>query len=252
MQGHIASPQLYTPVTPLPSKAVFLAPHPTVLSREPCACTLCGLCFLTPGTASLGGSATPETRLVPGQGSDLLGEEEGAVLRLCLLIETLSLGIQVAWATLMGWLSPGVHAHRPGSLQDPLTLGVLPPRQISEDLGPEKFCVEAGQVGAGSWLKYIRVACSCDDQNLTMCQINEQVGAAWMQGPCPLALALGTQQQGAEQLSPCQGLLPSPAREWGKSGHLSLACTGFRGSSAIWDRSVEPWVSSPGVCSACC
>ena len=51
--------------------------------------------------------------------------------------------------------------------------------QISEDLGGEKFCVDAGQAGAGSWLKYIRVACSCDDQNLTMCQIDEQVG------PCP-------------------------------------------------------------------
>uniref|UniRef100_H0VJB2 PR/SET domain 16 n=1 Tax=Cavia porcellus TaxID=10141 RepID=H0VJB2_CAVPO len=48
-------------------------------------------------------------------------------------------------------------------------------KKISEDLGTEKFCVEAGQVGAGSWLKYIRVACSCDDQNLTMCQINEQI-----------------------------------------------------------------------------
>lgn len=51
--------------------------------------------------------------------------------------------------------------------------------QVSEDLGSEKFCVDASQAGAGSWLKYIRVACSCDDQNLTMCQINEQVG----QGP---------------------------------------------------------------------
>ncbi|XP_045715364.1 histone-lysine N-methyltransferase PRDM16 isoform X9 [Phyllostomus hastatus] len=47
--------------------------------------------------------------------------------------------------------------------------------EISEDLGGEKFCVDAGQAGAGSWLKYIRVACSCDDQNLTMCQINEQI-----------------------------------------------------------------------------
>ncbi|CAO2590208.1 Histone-lysine N-methyltransferase PRDM16, partial [Lemmus lemmus] len=47
--------------------------------------------------------------------------------------------------------------------------------QVSEDLGSEKFCVDANQAGAGSWLKYIRVACSCDDQNLTMCQINEQI-----------------------------------------------------------------------------
>ncbi|XP_024089927.2 histone-lysine N-methyltransferase PRDM16 isoform X1 [Pongo pygmaeus] len=48
-------------------------------------------------------------------------------------------------------------------------------KQISEDLGSEKFCVDANQAGAGSWLKYIRVACSCDDQNLTMCQISEQI-----------------------------------------------------------------------------
>ncbi|XP_036112120.1 histone-lysine N-methyltransferase PRDM16 [Molossus molossus] len=48
-------------------------------------------------------------------------------------------------------------------------------RKVSEDLGGEKFCVDASQAGAGSWLKYIRVACSCDDQNLTMCQINEQI-----------------------------------------------------------------------------
>ncbi|KAI2514684.1 PR/SET domain 16, partial [Homo sapiens] len=47
--------------------------------------------------------------------------------------------------------------------------------KISEDLGSEKFCVDANQAGAGSWLKYIRVACSCDDQNLTMCQISEQM-----------------------------------------------------------------------------
>uniref|UniRef100_A0A8D0TYF9 [histone H3]-lysine(9) N-methyltransferase n=1 Tax=Sus scrofa TaxID=9823 RepID=A0A8D0TYF9_PIG len=48
-------------------------------------------------------------------------------------------------------------------------------QKISEDLGSGKFCVDANQAGAGSWLKYIRVACSCDDQNLTMCQINEQI-----------------------------------------------------------------------------
>ncbi|XP_051026980.1 histone-lysine N-methyltransferase PRDM16 [Acomys russatus] len=48
-------------------------------------------------------------------------------------------------------------------------------KKISEDLGSEKFCVDANQAGAGSWLKYIRVACSCDDQNLTMCQMNEQI-----------------------------------------------------------------------------
>ncbi|PNI31433.1 PRDM16 isoform 3 [Pan troglodytes] len=48
-------------------------------------------------------------------------------------------------------------------------------KKISEDLGSEKFCVDVNQAGAGSWLKYIRVACSCDDQNLTMCQISEQI-----------------------------------------------------------------------------
>ncbi|XP_039698344.1 histone-lysine N-methyltransferase PRDM16 isoform X7 [Pteropus medius] len=47
--------------------------------------------------------------------------------------------------------------------------------EVSEELGSEKFCVDANQAGAGSWLKYIRVACSCDDQNLTMCQISEQI-----------------------------------------------------------------------------
>lgn len=35
--------------------------------------------------------------------------------------------------------------------------------------------MDASLAGAGSWLKYIRVACSCDNQNLTMCQINEQI-----------------------------------------------------------------------------
>ncbi|XP_048206068.1 LOW QUALITY PROTEIN: histone-lysine N-methyltransferase PRDM16 [Perognathus longimembris pacificus] len=48
-------------------------------------------------------------------------------------------------------------------------------KQISEELGSEKFCVDAHQAGTGSWLKYIRVACSCDDQNLTLCQISEQI-----------------------------------------------------------------------------
>ncbi|XP_070330271.1 histone-lysine N-methyltransferase PRDM16 isoform X2 [Odocoileus virginianus] len=48
-------------------------------------------------------------------------------------------------------------------------------QKISEDLDSGKLCVDAQQAGAGSWLKYIRVACSCDDQNLTMCQINEQI-----------------------------------------------------------------------------
>ncbi|KAG8505456.1 Histone-lysine N-methyltransferase PRDM16 [Galemys pyrenaicus] len=50
------------------------------------------------------------------------------------------------------------------------------PGQLSEDLGSEKLCVDVHRAGAGSWLKYVRVACSCDAQNLTMCQVNEQVG----------------------------------------------------------------------------
>ncbi|XP_058160582.1 histone-lysine N-methyltransferase PRDM16 isoform X2 [Dasypus novemcinctus] len=48
-------------------------------------------------------------------------------------------------------------------------------KKVSEDLDSEKFCVDASQTAAGSWLKYIRVACSGDDQNLSMCQINEQI-----------------------------------------------------------------------------
>lgn len=53
----------------------------------------------------------------------------------------------------------------------------LPPvlLQIADDLGNEKFCIDASQSGAGNWLKYIRVACSCDEQNLAVCHINDQV-----------------------------------------------------------------------------
>lgn len=69
---------------------------------------------------------------------------------------------------------------------------MLLPLQISEDLGSEKFCVDANQAGAGSWLKYIRVACSCDDQNLAMCQINEQVGLGCSPGFCPCELFVET------------------------------------------------------------
>ncbi|RLV95086.1 hypothetical protein DV515_00012957 [Chloebia gouldiae] len=52
--------------------------------------------------------------------------------------------------------------------------------QIPDALGTEKFCGDAGQGGAGNWLKYIRVSCSCDEQNLAVCHTNEQVtpGAA--------------------------------------------------------------------------
>lgn len=38
---------------------------------------------------------------------------------------------------------------------------------VSEDICNEKFCAEANQAGASSWLKYICVACSCG-QNLTI------------------------------------------------------------------------------------
>lgn len=71
--------------------------------------------------------------------------------------------------------------------------------QISEDLDSGKLCVDAQQAGAGSWLKYIRVACSCDDQNLTMCQINEQVGP-----DSHRALSLGPWYRGGQ--------------EWGRQG----------------------------------
>lgn len=78
------------------------------------------------------------------------------------------------------------NTHRAGTSD----LSVLLPHQISEDLGSEKFCVDANQAGAGSWLKYIRVACSCDDQNLAMCQINEQVGCSLGFCPCELSLEM--------------------------------------------------------------
>lgn len=69
--------------------------------------------------------------------------------------------------------------------------------------------MDANQAGAGSWLKYIRVACSCDDQNLTMCQINEQVG------PRMRHLSLGRwHQDGWEWGHQGEGLaapLPSPS-----------------------------------------
>lgn len=73
----------------------------------------------------------------------------------------------------------------------PLTVLVFfLPGQVSEDLGSEKFCVDASQAGASSWLKYIRVACSCDDQNLSMCQVNEQVGGGLHTGQlCPWGLS---------------------------------------------------------------
>lgn len=76
---------------------------------------------------------------------------------------------------------PGPGRRLVADASDPLRFFL--PGQVSEDLGGEKFCVDAGQAGAGSWLKYIRVACSCDDQNLTLCQVNEQVGRGSRPGP---------------------------------------------------------------------
>ncbi|XP_007070224.2 histone-lysine N-methyltransferase PRDM16 isoform X4 [Chelonia mydas] len=48
-------------------------------------------------------------------------------------------------------------------------------KKIADDLGNEKFCADANQTGAGNWLKYIRVACSCDEQNLAVCPVNDQI-----------------------------------------------------------------------------
>uniref|UniRef100_A0A2K5DQ43 PR/SET domain 16 n=1 Tax=Aotus nancymaae TaxID=37293 RepID=A0A2K5DQ43_AOTNA len=79
-------------------------------------------------------------------------------------------GCSGAGSDLLGQGSVQTAAHGP-----PLTPASLSSQQSSEDLGSERFCVEAGPAGAGSWLKYIRVACSCDDQNVTMCQISEQI-----------------------------------------------------------------------------
>ncbi|XP_054031829.1 histone-lysine N-methyltransferase PRDM16 isoform X2 [Dryobates pubescens] len=48
-------------------------------------------------------------------------------------------------------------------------------KKLADDLGNEKFCLDASQSGAGTWLKYIRVACSCDEQNLAVCHLNDQI-----------------------------------------------------------------------------
>uniref|UniRef100_A0A670ILR7 PR/SET domain 16 n=1 Tax=Podarcis muralis TaxID=64176 RepID=A0A670ILR7_PODMU len=50
-----------------------------------------------------------------------------------------------------------------------------PPEIIGDDLGTEKFCVDANQTGNGNWLKYIRVACSSEEQNLAVCPVNDQI-----------------------------------------------------------------------------
>ncbi|XP_060115361.1 histone-lysine N-methyltransferase PRDM16 isoform X1 [Heteronotia binoei] len=50
-------------------------------------------------------------------------------------------------------------------------------KKIGEDLGTEKFCVDASQTGNGNsnWLKYIRMACSSEEQNLAACPIDDQI-----------------------------------------------------------------------------
>lgn len=68
--------------------------------------------------------------------------------------------------------------------------------------------MDSNQAGAGSWLKYIRVACSCDDQNLTMCQISEQVGLGLARGGLLLAESAPRGAWGAT----AQG---QPVLQWG-------------------------------------
>jgi len=63
--------------------------------------------------------------------------------------------------------------------------------QLADDLGNEKFCVDASQSGAGNWLKYIRVACSCDEQNLAVCHVNDQVMTSVAVLTSPLQEMLG-------------------------------------------------------------
>ncbi|XP_063292881.1 histone-lysine N-methyltransferase PRDM16 isoform X2 [Pelobates fuscus] len=48
-------------------------------------------------------------------------------------------------------------------------------RKISDEMGNEKLCVDSNQTGNGNWLKFIRMACSCDDQNLAICHLNDQL-----------------------------------------------------------------------------
>ncbi|XP_066546862.1 histone-lysine N-methyltransferase PRDM16 isoform X3 [Amia ocellicauda] len=46
-------------------------------------------------------------------------------------------------------------------------------KKIVDDLGNVKFCVDATLGGSGSWLKYVRVAPSYEEQNLTVCHLSE-------------------------------------------------------------------------------
>ncbi|XP_078498605.1 histone-lysine N-methyltransferase PRDM16 isoform X2 [Lissotriton helveticus] len=48
-------------------------------------------------------------------------------------------------------------------------------RKISGELENDKFGVDANHTGNANWLKYIRVSCSGNEQNLVICEINGQI-----------------------------------------------------------------------------
>ncbi|XP_031761549.1 histone-lysine N-methyltransferase PRDM16 isoform X5 [Xenopus tropicalis] len=47
--------------------------------------------------------------------------------------------------------------------------------KVSDELDNDKMCLENNQNGSWNWLKFIRIACSCDEQNLAVCYLNEQL-----------------------------------------------------------------------------
>ncbi|XP_043918906.1 histone-lysine N-methyltransferase PRDM16 isoform X2 [Protopterus annectens] len=48
-------------------------------------------------------------------------------------------------------------------------------RKIVDELGNETFCDDVSRSGTASWLKYIRTARSFNEQNLVICDINDQI-----------------------------------------------------------------------------
>ncbi|XP_068094957.1 histone-lysine N-methyltransferase PRDM16 isoform X2 [Hyperolius riggenbachi] len=48
-------------------------------------------------------------------------------------------------------------------------------QKASEDLGDDKMSIENDQAASGNWLKFIRMACSGDEQNLAVCHLNDQL-----------------------------------------------------------------------------
>ncbi|XP_028849162.1 histone-lysine N-methyltransferase PRDM16 isoform X3 [Denticeps clupeoides] len=46
-------------------------------------------------------------------------------------------------------------------------------KKVVDEMGNVKFCIDSGLEGSGSWLKYVRTAPSYEDQNLTVCHLNE-------------------------------------------------------------------------------